>query len=119
MMGDIEHIQSEQDAQSYHFGVVEVAGRAGKADRIRRLMPLFEQAKIWLPVSLHVTDWEKNIRDLVHDFVEEEYMAFPNGGHDDMLDCLARIAEPDLTLSWPRDGNSIDFTKSAAMGMAA
>jgi hypothetical protein len=39
----------------------------------------------------------------VQDFLEEEYAAFPVGIHDDMLDSLARIAEPDLPLSWPME----------------
>ena len=40
--------------------------------------------------------------DLVHDFVEEEFAAFPVGLHDDMLDALSRICEPDLSLVWPQ-----------------
>jgi predicted phage terminase large subunit-like protein len=120
MMADIEHIQARQNNEIYHFPIIEVAGRAGKADRIRRLLPLYEQSRIWMPESLHVTDWEKKTRDLVHDYIEDEYTAFPNGGHDDMMDCLARIAEPDLPLAWPRDvGSEIDFEKSEALGMAA
>jgi hypothetical protein len=30
-------------------------------------------------------------------FVEEEYVAFPVATHDDMLDRLARIADPEVT----------------------
>ncbi len=29
-------------------------------------------------------------------------MGFPVGVHDDMLDALARLLEPDLPLLWPR-----------------
>ena len=39
--------------------------------------------------------------DLVADFIEQEYLSFPVGRHDDMLDSLARIAEPNLDLAWP------------------
>lgn len=117
MMADIEHINDRQDKESYHFVITEVAGKAGKHDRIKRLLPLFEQGRIWFPKSLHVTDWERTTRDLVHDFIEDEYMAFPNGGHDDMLDSLARICEPDLPLAWPKTGPSYDFSRSAAEGM--
>lgn len=120
MMADIEHIQTRQNAEVYHFPIKEVAGRAGKHDRIRRLLPLYEQSRIWMPESLHVTDWERKTRDLVHDYIEDEYVAFPNGGHDDMMDCLARIAEPDMPLAWPRtEGSEMDFEQSAALGMAA
>lgn len=102
MMADIEHIKDRQDRETYHFNVVEVAGKSSKADRIKRLLPLFEQGRVYMPVSLHATDYEKTVRDLVHDFIEEEYTAFPVGSHDDMLDCLSRITEPDLPLVWPK-----------------
>lgn len=103
LQGDIEHIKSRQESENYRFDIVEVGGQTPKADRIRRLLPLFEQGRIYLPQSLHVTDWEKVPRDLVHDFIEDEYMAFPVGLHDDMLDALSRIAEPDLKLVWPKE----------------
>jgi predicted phage terminase large subunit-like protein len=120
MMADIEHIENRQNTEVYHFPILEVAGRTGKVDRIRRLLPLYEQSRIWMPESLHVTDWEKNVRDLVQDYIEDEYVAFPNGTHDDMMDCLARIAEPDLPLAWPKqEGSDMDFEKSEALGMAA
>jgi hypothetical protein len=64
---------------------------------------MFEQWKVYLPKSLHVTDWQKNPVDLVHSFVEEEYYPFPVGLHEDMLDAFARIAEPDLKLVWPKE----------------
>lgn len=101
MMGDIEHIKSEQETENYRFNIIEVAGRAGKSDRIRRLLPIYEQGRMYMMKSLHRTDFQKTVRDLVQDFIEEEYAAFPVGGHDDMMDCLSRIAEPDLPLSWP------------------
>jgi len=101
MMADIEHIKDRQEKENYRFEIKEVAGKTGKEDRIKRLLPIFEQGRMWFPQSMHVSDWEKVVRDLVHDFIEEEYMAFPVGSHDDMLDCLARIAEPEMTLAWP------------------
>lgn len=102
-MSDIEHIKSQQEAQTYRFKIEEVGGQTKKQDRIGRLIPLFEQCKIYLPVSLHKTNYEKVTVDLVHSFVEEEYMPFPVGIHDDMLDSFARLLEPDLKLVWPQE----------------
>ena len=82
---------------------MEVAGQTKKVDRIGRLIPLFEEGRIYLPQSLHKTNYEKVVVDLVQAFIEEEYAAFPVGIHDDMLDALARIAEPDLKLVWPKE----------------
>ena len=101
MMADIEAIVREQEVQNYRFKVTEVSGQTSKDDRIKRLLPVFEQGKFFLPESKYVTDWQKHTVDLVASFIEEEYFPFPVGLHRDMLDSLARIAEPDLTLVWP------------------
>ena len=103
MMSDIEYYQSRMENENYRFPIIEVAGQTSKEDRIKRLIPLFEAGRIWIPESHSVTDWQKNTRDLVHDFIEEEYYPFPVGLHDDMLDSLARICEPDLHLIWPQE----------------
>jgi len=108
MMGDIEHFKTRMEAENYRFKIHEVAGKAGKLDRIRRLIPLFADGKMWLPETHMMTDWEKTTRDLVHDFIEEEFYPFPVALHDDMLDALARIAEPDMTLVWPKKAKKND-----------
>lgn len=103
LMSDVEHYQARMENENYRFQILEVAGQTSKKDRIKRLVPLFEAGRIWLPESHTVTDWQKTTRDLVHDFIEEEYYPFPVGLHDDMLDSLARIAEPELHLIWPQE----------------
>lgn len=103
MMSDIEHIKARQEHEMYRFDITEVAGQTSKNDRIKRLLPIFEQGRFYLPKSLFSTNWEKIPIDMVHSFIEEEYLAFPVGVHDDMMDSLARIAEPDLKLIWPKE----------------
>lgn len=103
MMSDIEYYQSRMENENYRFQIIEVGGQTSKVDRIKRLIPLFEAGRIWLPESHSSTDWQKTTRDLVHDFIEEEYYPFPVGLHDDMLDSLARICEPELHLIWPTE----------------
>jgi predicted phage terminase large subunit-like protein len=104
---DIQHIKTEQEHRNYRFDITEVAGITKKDDRIGRLIPLFEQGKIYLPKTFHVTNWEKQVIDVVRAFVEEEYAGFPVSRHKDMLDSLARIAEPDLELQWPKDAKVV------------
>jgi predicted phage terminase large subunit-like protein len=104
MMADIQHIKTEQERLNYRFEIVEVGGNTPKNDRIGRLLPIFEQHRIYLPETHYITDYQKISRDLVQVFIEEEYMQFPaTGGHEDMLDSLARIAEPDMALVWPKE----------------
>ena len=108
LMADIQHIKNEQEQQGYRFDIIEVAGRTGKEDRISRLIPIFEQGKFYLMKSHHVTDYQKTTRNLVHDFIEQEYMPFPVSAHKDMLDSLARIEEPNLRLVWPKESKQVD-----------
>ena len=103
LMADIEHLQARMEDEGYRFQITEVGGVTSKADRIKRLLPIFEQGQMWLPENMYVTDWQKTTVDLVRAFIEEEYMAFPVGMHDDMLDALARMEEPDKTLVWPKE----------------
>jgi len=102
MMADIEHIRSEQERRNYRFVIREVGGTTAKEDRIRRLIPLFETNKFWFPQELMYTNTEGREFDLVNEFIETEYLSFPVGRHDDMLDALARIAEPNMDTPWPR-----------------
>ena len=112
MMADVEYILAAQDRINYRFQIIEVGGAMPKIDRIKRLIPLFETGKIFIPHIYTVTDYEGKARDNVHAFVEEEYSAFPVSLHDDMLDAMARICETkgrknghdgsiDLVLQWP------------------
>jgi predicted phage terminase large subunit-like protein len=103
LMADIEHLESRMEVENYRFKVQEVGGVTSKQDRIKRLIPLFEQGQVWLPETLWVTDWQGQTIDLVRTFVEEEYMAFPFGLHEDSLDALARMEEPDFKLVWPKE----------------
>jgi hypothetical protein len=85
-----------------------VGGSLSKIDRIKRLMPLFEQARIVLPPYCNRTLYDGTTSDLVQDFIEQEYTAFPVSQHDDMLDALSRICdERELGLRWPQGPSSI------------
>jgi predicted phage terminase large subunit-like protein len=102
LMADIEHIQSIQKAVNYRFEITEVGGQLPKNERIKRLIPYFEQGRVYLPRTLWYTGSDGKTTDLVQDFIEQEYKSFPVPIHDDMLDALARIAEPELPLVFPQ-----------------
>jgi phage terminase large subunit-like protein len=101
MQADIEHIKYVQNQENYHFEIVELGGNVPKNDRIRGLIPLFEQRRVYLPGALPFVDAEGKARNLTREFVQEEYTKFPVAGHDDMLDCLARIIDRDLGAVFP------------------
>lgn len=101
MQADIEFIRTVQDRQTYHFSITELGGPMPKNDRIRRLVPHFEQRRVYIPNQIIVTDAAGRARNLTTEFVDEEYTTFPVSAHDDMLDCMARITDPDMHAAFP------------------
>lgn len=110
MMADVEFMYSEMERRNYRFQIRELGGPMPKNDRIKRLMPYFDQGRIWLPQKLYKTDYQGRSVDLVQAFIEEEYKAFPVGLHDDMLDSLARMFDVyESGLPFPDDLGNWDF----------
>lgn len=101
MQADIEHIKDKMEREQYRFNIQEVGGQMPKVDRIRRLVPLFECGRVYLPRRLLFTDVEGKCRDFIQEFLRDEYTAFPVAIHDDMLDNMARIADPELSAQFP------------------
>jgi predicted phage terminase large subunit-like protein len=101
MQSDIEHIKDRQSRENYRFHIQELGGTMPKVDRIRRLVPLFECGRVYLPRRLLFNDVTGKCRDFVAELLRDEFTAFPVAIHDDMLDCLSRIADPDLNAQFP------------------
>ena len=97
MSTDIEHIESEQKRRNYHFRIRNVAGNIRKEDRIRRLVPIFENERLFIPRKLVKTRTDGKRTDTVRDFLDEVEL-FPVSQYDDMLDCLSRI----IDVKWER-----------------
>lgn len=121
MMADIEHMQSVMQTENYRFQITEVGGILSKEDRIRRILPMFQNNQFYLPHTFWYTRSDNKIYDLVSEFIQEEYLAFPVGRHDDMIDGLSRIAEPgkDFVLRWPEfdQHQSADRSGFTSMGV--
>jgi len=58
MMADIEYLRERMAHESYHFDITELGGQVAKNDRIRRLVPIFEAGRFWLPEVLFKTDYQ-------------------------------------------------------------
>jgi len=93
MQADIQHYESKMREEGLYFSIEPVGGRLRKEDRIRKLIPLFEGGKIRLPERLPA---ESDGRDLIKEFVEEEYLLFPYASHDDMLDAASRVRDDEV-----------------------
>lgn len=101
IQADTEYLRECMNRQNYHFHVIELGGRLAKIDRIKKLVPYFEQKRIFFPANLHKTNNSGKLEDLIDIFLNEEYKRFPYCAHDDMLDALARIVDDNMQTCWP------------------
>lgn len=103
MQADIAHMQDKMKKDNYNFKIVPLGGKLGKSDRIKTLIPVFEQGRMYLPTHCYKTNYEKKTEDLTEVFLTHEYDTFPVCQHDDMLDCMARILHVDdeWKVQWP------------------
>ena len=103
MQADIEHMQSEMVRHNYRFSITPLAGSLGTDDRIRRLVPVFETGRMFLPQPgiVHQNHEGEQV-NIVRQFVNDEYLAFPVGAHDDMLSNLSRILDDELGVIAPQ-----------------
>ena len=96
MQADREHVEYVQAQENYRFQITPLAGRMSKPDRIKRLVPIFENRRIYMLPNLIKQDWEGKSVDIMKSLYEEEYSVFPVLAHDDMLDCLSRICDEEI-----------------------
>lgn len=94
MQADIAYIDQKQAEEGIFLPrIVQLGGNIPKASRIRKLVPYFENGNFFLPKQLTYVDVNGNIRNLIEEFIAEEYSQFPKSMHDDMLDAMSRMTE--------------------------
>jgi predicted phage terminase large subunit-like protein len=99
---DIAHIKYVQDEKGFRFQIEPLAGHMPKPDRIRRLIPVFEGHRFFLPRRLPYITKAGQMIDLVQEFIAKEYMDFPVSTHDDILDMASRILDENLGAVFPK-----------------
>lgn len=102
MQADIEHIKYVQEQDGYRFFIQPLGGSMAKVDRIKRLVPIFEQRRFYLPYRMVFTTVAGKVTDFVAEFLRDEYSTFPLSKHDDMLDCISRYLDDDLHVAQPK-----------------
>jgi predicted phage terminase large subunit-like protein len=106
MQVDSDWIRRSMDDRNYRFHIEDVGGKLSKTDRILRLRNYFVDHKIWLPKTLYKANYQNKVIDVIEEFIIQEYLTFPVGVHDDMLDALSRIC--DINIQYPNKSN-IDY----------
>lgn len=99
---DIEHIEYVMQQENYRFEIIPLGGQVKKNDRIRKLIPIVESNRLYVPVRLLFMDYEKKQHDLTQELIDDEMTMFPVASHDDILDCAARITDADLGAKFPK-----------------
>ena len=107
MQADIEHIQFQMNLTRERFKIIELGGQTPKEDRIRRLVPIFEAGRFYLPRRLLFKDYEGKGHDYIDEFLRDEYSAFPVAVHDDCFDNLSRIIDSQLGAVFPTPRGSL------------
>lgn len=90
------------------FYPISVGGRGprhnmSKNARIEAIKPWFREGKIWLPKVFPYKQFDGKVVDLTKRFLEEEYNLFKGEGsiaHEDDLDNMSRLLEPELNLNF-------------------
>lgn len=96
MQSDIPYIREKMYEEMTNFPVPKaLKGNVPKKKRIRTLVPLFEQGRMYLPESLMYQDADGKKHDFIREFLDDEYTKFPKPIHYDILDVLARQMEDD------------------------
>ena len=104
MMTEEFYITKEMKRRNYRFRCVIVKGAIKKEDRIRCLIPLFENFRVYFPRDITYIDINGTKIDLVANFIQDEILVFPVAKHEDMLDAFARIVDRDLQAYFPEIG---------------
>ncbi len=107
MQADLYYMYEQMDVRNHHFKIDELGGRLSKLDRIRRMIPLYKNGRIYQPKECIYTDYQGVTQNLTEIFINEEFYCFPVSMHDDMLDADARILDI-IKLS---DGTFADFAQ--------
>lgn len=93
IMVDTQYLIERQKTEGHRFQIIEVGGNMSKRDRIERLIPFFEAGRIRLPKTMPYTTVDGVETDLIADFLDAEYLSYPNGRFLDMLDALSRLCD--------------------------
>jgi predicted phage terminase large subunit-like protein len=98
---DVEYYNQMMEEEGCYFNIIELSSNVAKTDRIKRLVPLFQGGRFIIPRALPYQDINGEYHDLTTEFINEEYLSFPYAKHDDILDCLSRILDSGMRITFP------------------
>lgn len=110
MQADIEHMEYMMDQETYRFNIIPLGGKTPKNDRIRMMVPIYEQGRFYQSQTLIYVDYERKTHNLTNYIINDEYLAFPVSQYDDGMDCEARILDPALGAEFPEPKEELPYS---------
>lgn len=99
---DREYFFIKREEERIYFEITKLDGnKTEKNDKIGKLAEFFADHRIYFPKTLLKLTKKRGVVDLVSEFINDEYSKWPLIRHDDMLDALARIADPKMNIYYP------------------
>lgn len=114
VQADIEFIQRLQNERNYRFKITPLGGKLSKADRIKRLVPIMERGRWYMPAMHQYQAVDGENVNVVNEF-ELELDSFPVGAHDDLIDGAARILDEDLNAEFPSEVRNMKMANAPKM----
>ena len=105
LQSDIVSLRQKMEREHYRFTITEL-GRAGiwhnlsKADRIRSLITVAKNGRLWLP-DPDVRGRDDRVVKATRDFINREWAKYPAVDYDDILDVMSRINDPGMNITFP------------------
>lgn len=98
---EVQYYEEHMEKEGLYFSITEINTKTPKPQRIEALATLFVKQRIIFPRTIPYKTVDGEYRDMITDFIEEEYKAYPFFVHDDMMDCLAYIMNPMIAWKIP------------------
>jgi len=102
MQSDIGNYEERMERENYRFKITPLGGPVGQDDRIiSGLKPIIEANRLWLPDRCMHQNYLGELVVNTKVFVNDEVRLYPFAPHQDILDILSRIADPDVKFARP------------------
>jgi phage terminase large subunit-like protein len=116
VQSDIQYFREKMQTLGYHFHLQKLGGKIKKDTRIERMVPDLSARRWLLPASCWKTNYEGKRIDVTSEFVTKEFLAYPYGEHDDLLDVCSRLYDIQERIypEYRPDAAMVQFASQAA-----
>lgn len=105
LQSDASALREKMEREHYRFVITEL-GRSGqwhnlaKPDRIRSLITIAKNGRLWLP-DPDLRGRDERVVKTIRDFMNREWAKYPAVDYDDILDVMSRINDPGMNITFP------------------